>query len=140
MVQHLPVDCLSGMTQRQFAQGREIAFAEKVLHRSLGLLRYVDLAFLQAPEQFFRSATVYLVLPYLVCGPDWYLFWWQPAQAGRCAGYAQVAWSVFVVWQPLQVGFVPVWSPGYSVEVCLWVSGVQAGYLWHTEQSFAVCM
>ena len=51
-----------------------------------------------------------------------------------------MAWSVLVVWQPVQVGFVPVWSPGYSLDVCLKLSGVQAGYLWHTEQSRAVCM
>ena len=45
-----PIRCPA---QRQFAQSQQIAFAEKVLHCSLGLLRYVDLAFLQAPEQFF---------------------------------------------------------------------------------------
>ena len=39
-----------------------------------------------------------------------------------------------------QVGLVPVWSPGYSVDVCLKVSGVQAGYLWQALHSRAVCM
>ncbi len=56
-----------------------------------------------APEQLRSSLTVYLTLPYLVCGSDLYRFEWQPAQSGLYCGERQVAASVFVVWQLVHV-------------------------------------
>ena len=42
---------VGGAAQGQFPQGQQVAFAEETLHRVLGLLRDVDLAFLQALQQ-----------------------------------------------------------------------------------------
>ena len=49
---HLAVDPVGGAAQRQFAQGQQVALAEEIACRDLGLLRDVDLALLQALDQF----------------------------------------------------------------------------------------
>ena len=49
---HLVVDPVGGAAQRQFAQGDQVALAKEVAHRAFGLLRQVDLALLQALQQF----------------------------------------------------------------------------------------
>ena len=51
---HLVVDAIGGATQGQLAQGDQIALAEEVLHRAFSLLRHVDLAILEALQQFVR--------------------------------------------------------------------------------------
>ena len=48
---HLIVHPVGGLTQRQLAQRDEIALAEEVLDRALGLLRQIDLAFFEAHQQ-----------------------------------------------------------------------------------------
>jgi hypothetical protein len=48
---HLRVDALGRAAQRQLAQGDQVAFAEEVVRRALGLLRDIDLALFKALEQ-----------------------------------------------------------------------------------------
>ena len=48
---HLVVDAIGGAAQRQLAQREQVALAEEVRHRPLGLLRQVDLAGTQARQQ-----------------------------------------------------------------------------------------
>ena len=49
--EQLLVDPLGGAAQRQLAQRREVGGREEMLERALGLLRNVDLAFLEALDQ-----------------------------------------------------------------------------------------
>jgi hypothetical protein len=49
--EQLLVHPLGGAPQRQLAQGRQVAGRKVVLQRALGLLRNVDLAFLQPLDQ-----------------------------------------------------------------------------------------
>ncbi len=55
VVQHLIVDALCRAAQRQLAQGRQIAGLEIVLERTFGLMRNVDLAFVQALDEIARG-------------------------------------------------------------------------------------
>ena len=50
--QHFVVNAVGGAAQRQLAQGQQIALAEEVLGRALGLRRQIDLALLEPAEQF----------------------------------------------------------------------------------------
>ncbi len=49
---HLRIDAIGGAAQRQLAQRNQIAFAEEVAHRALGLLRQIHLAVAHPVEQF----------------------------------------------------------------------------------------
>ncbi len=49
---HVVVDAVGGAAQRQFAQRDQVALAEEVARRVLGLLGHVDLALGQAAQQF----------------------------------------------------------------------------------------
>ena len=48
------VDSPSRLTQREFAQGRQVGLLKEALDRSLSLLGDVDLAPFESPQQFFR--------------------------------------------------------------------------------------
>ena len=50
--QHLLIDPIRGAAQGQFAQGDQVSLAEEILDRAFGLVREVDLAFLEALQQF----------------------------------------------------------------------------------------
>ncbi len=49
---HLRVDAIGRAPQREFAQRDQVALAEEVAHRALGLLREIDLAVAHPLEQF----------------------------------------------------------------------------------------
>ena len=51
VLEHLVIDAIRGAAQGEFAQGDQIALAEKVLDGAFGLVRKIDLAFLQALQQ-----------------------------------------------------------------------------------------
>ena len=54
VVAHRQVDAVGGLAQCQFAQRNQIALAEEVLQRPLGLLRDVHPAFAHALQQVIR--------------------------------------------------------------------------------------
>ena len=54
VLQHLVVDPVGRAAQRQFAQGNQVALAEKVADRPFGLVGQIDLAGLQALQQLVR--------------------------------------------------------------------------------------
>ena len=51
---HVVLDPVGGPAQREFPQGHQVALAEEIPCRTLGLRRQVDLARLQAPDQLVR--------------------------------------------------------------------------------------
>ena len=52
---HLIVNAFGSAAQRQFTQGNQIAFAEEIFDRSLGLPRQIDFAFIQTLAQIVRG-------------------------------------------------------------------------------------
>ena len=52
IVDHLVVDAVGGAAQRHLAQRRQIAEAEEAVGRAPGVLRQIDLAFLQPLDEF----------------------------------------------------------------------------------------
>ena len=49
---HLSIDPVGRAAQRQLAQGQQVSFAKKIGGGAFGLLRHIDLAGLEAPQQF----------------------------------------------------------------------------------------
>ncbi len=51
VVDHLPVDTLGGVAQRQFAESGEVAGRKEIVDGAAGLFRNVDLTFAEAFDQ-----------------------------------------------------------------------------------------
>ena len=55
IIAHLCINAIRCATQCQFAQRNQVALAEKILRRTLGLLGEIDLAFFQSLQQLVRG-------------------------------------------------------------------------------------
>ena len=84
---HLRVDAVGGAAQRQLAQRDQVALAKEALDRPFGLLRDVDLAFLEALEQVVDATPV----PVLAIGGISSETVRELAGTG-CAGFAAIGW------------------------------------------------